>query len=462
MRESSMPDPRQDIDQQLVLLKEYLRTNKFKENSSEHRLALNFINNFPRPLTAEEARDVEALLDKAITERVAPGSSKADPFDNHVPKKGWFRKYYDYTLTSEPPAAFHFACAYTMLGAVMERHIFFDKTFYKVYPNVALVLIAPTGKCRKSSATNIALALGRAVNLNVLSERVTPEAMVEGLKERSESCGLVYAPELAVFLGRQKYLEGMVPLLTTLFDAPDVWKSTTLMRGEAVLTNVALSLLGASTLEWFVDALPREAFSGGFMSRLLFVVQEDTDRTFALPTRPEGFRWESLREDLEEIQRIRGEVTFTREAREWYEQWYAKHHHMPVFDEKFAGYHERKPDHLIRMAMLMSVAEVGLLEVQLRFFEQALDVLNWLESKLPGVFSMAASTPAGALHQKIISILRSAGGTLPHSVLLRKVQHMVNARTFYEAINTLVDSKTIRESRTALGHSYELIEGRRE
>ena len=343
----------------------------------------------------------------------------------------------------------------------MERRIFFDKTFYKVYPNIALVLLAPTGKCRKSSATNIALSLGRSVNLNVLSERVTPEALITSLGERAESCGLVYAPELAVFLGRQKYLEGMVPLLTTLFDAPDVWKSTTIIRGEASLTNVALSLLGASTLEWFVDALPREAFSGGFMSRLLFVVQEDTDRTFALPVRPEGFRWESLREDLEQIQKIRGEVVLSKESRDWYEHWYIKHHKAPVFDEKFAGYHERKPDHLLRMAMLLTVADTGLLELQLPAFEAALGILNWWEIKLPGVFSTAASSPVGAINQKIIGLLRQAGGTLPHSVLLRKLQHVINGRTFNEAIATLIESETIIVHRGNMQRTYELSEGKR-
>lgn len=348
-----------------------------------------------------------------------------------------------------------------MLGATLGRNVWFDKTFYKVYPNIALVLIAPTGKCRKSSATNIALSLGRAVDLNVLSERVTPEALIGSLGERSDACGLVYAPELAVFLGRQKYLDGMVPLLTTLFDAPDVWKSTTIIRGEASLTNVALSLLGASTLEWFVDALPREAFSGGFMSRLLFVIQEDTDRTFAIPIRPEGSQWEGLREDLLKIKEIRGEVTLSKMAKAWYEQWYIKHHHTKVVDSKFAGYHERKPDHLLRMAMLLRISSSGLLEMQEEDLVESLGILDWLEEKLPSVFEGAASTQYGQVNQKIIQHLQQAGGALPHSILLRKMQHMINARTFYDAISTLVESETIRVDKEDMSRVYKLVEGRK-
>lgn len=451
------------LEEQLIIFKEFLRGTRFKYNSPEHRLALNFIDQFPRPLLADEKAEVKRLLEASLldTPTVEEARPKQTPFDRLIPKRGWLRKYYDYTLTSEPPTAFHFACAYTVLGATMRRRVFFDKTFYKVYPNVALVLIAPTGKCRKSSATNIALSLGRACDVNVLSERVTPEALITGLGGESDSCGLVYAPELAVFLGKQKYLDGMVPLLTTLFDAPDVWKSTTITRGESSLTNVALSLLGASTLEWFVDALPREAFSGGFMSRLLFVVQEETDRKFALPIRPEGHYWESLREDLAEISEIRGEVVLHPIAREWYEQWYMRHHEIPAFDPQFAGYIERKPDHLLRMAFILQVASSGMLEIQVDDLMQALEILDWLEAKLPGVFSTAASSSYGAIHQKLIQILRGAGGALPHSILLRKMQHLINARAFYEAIATLKESETIEERRGAMSREYVLLEGKK-
>jgi hypothetical protein len=231
------------------------------------------------------------------------------------------------------------------------------------------------------------------------------------------------------------------------------------MRGEASLTNVALSLLGASTLEWFVDALPREAFSGGFMSRLLFVVQEDTDRTFAIPVRPEGFRWESLREDLAELKLVKGEVSLSPTAKDWYVTWYGKHHKSKVFDDKFAGYHERKPDHLLRMAMLLRLAETGMLDIQDWDLERGLAMLEWLEEMLPGIFDSAASSPFGQVNQKLIGYLRMAGGSLPHSVLLRKMQHMINASTFYQAISTLEESETIIVRREGTSRVYSLIEG---
>jgi len=345
------------LQKQLESFKQLLRSCNKDPTSPLYKEACEFIEKFPRPLTEEENREIRALLRKAFNLPDSVPKRKLGAFEEHIPKSGWFRDYYTYTLNSEPPAVFHFMSSLTILGASLERNVWFDKGFYKVYPNIATVLIAPTGRCRKTSATNISLKLARAVEVNVLSERITPEALVQGLGGRETATGLLYAPELAVFLGKQKYLVGMVPLLTSLFDCPDSWSSSTIMHGSLSLAHVGLSFLGASTLEWFIEALPNEAFSGGFMARLLFVVQEDTDREFAFPEPGPGERWEKLREQLLEMKGIRGEVLMDGAARNWHLKWYHEHRKVVPPDERFSGYYARKPDHLLRMAFLISLTK---------------------------------------------------------------------------------------------------------
>jgi len=446
-----------ELQRQLESFKQLLRSFNQPPTSPLLKEAREFIEKFPRPLSEEENREIRVLLRKAFNLPDEAPKKRIGAFEEHIPKSGWLRDYYSYTLNSEPPAVFHFMSSLTILGAVLERNVFFDKGFYKVYPNIATVLIAPTGRCRKTSATNVSLKLARAVKVNVLSERITPEALVQGLGGRETATGLLYAPELAVFLGKQKYLIGMVPLLTSLFDCPDTWSSSTIMHGSLSLANVALSFLGASTLEWFIEALPSEAFSGGFMARLLFVVQEDTDREFAIPEPGKGHEWEKLREQLAEMKGIKGEVILAPEARAWYTHWYSKHHRTPTFDPKFAGYHERKPDHLLRVAFLLRIAEARSLTILSHDLERALGILDWMEALLPSVFETVATTPVGAMHQRILQHLKQAGGRMTHSQLLRKNQHAMNARQFREAIETLKDSETIEEIRTATEHAYEII-----
>lgn len=447
-----------DIRKQLEVFKETLRQGKWAKDSDVYKKSVKFLRGLPPgAVTPRERAECQRLMQRAFNVSEEFQTSKPEgPFDDLVPSTGWFKDYHEFTLSSEPPAVFHFASALTVLGAALGRKVYFDKGFYRVYPNIATVLIAPTGRCRKTSACNIALQLAREVGVNTLTDRVTPEALVEALYQRTPAVGLVYAPELAVFLGRQRYLEGMVPLLTSLFDAPDVWSSTTIGRGEVTLTNVALSFLGATTLEWFIEALPAQVFSGGFMSRILFIVQESTDREFALPKRSAGHLFERLRETLQELVEIEGEVILVRGAHKWYEDWYSEHHHQEIRDEKFAGYHERKPDHLLRVALLLRIAAEQSLQITPDAFEEALRILNWTERLLPDVFRTVAATEQGSRQQKILDILHKNGGKLAHSILLRKVQHIMNARTFFESMQTLTESGLVEEINTPVEHAYAL------
>lgn len=452
----------EELEKQLELFKNFLRTLDQPADSPLLKDAREFIAGFPRKLEPTEEHEINALVRRAfnLPDETAPERPK-EPFEEHIPKDGWLREYYEFTLKSEPPAVFHFMSSLTTLAAALERRVFFDKGVYKVFPNLATVLIAPTGKCRKTSATNIALRLAREADVNVLSERITPEALVQGLSGRETATGLLYAPELAVFLGRQRYLEGMVPLLTALFDSPDIWSSKTIGRGEAVLSQVSLCFLGASTMEWFVEALPKEAFSGGFMARILFVVQEETSREFALPEAGAGHLWERLRERLQDIKELQGEVHFARPAQDWYVSWYSTHRKALVLDEKFAGYFERKPDHLLRIAFLLRISETQSLKLEITDLERALRILNWLEGHLPLVFETVAETAVGAIHQRIIKQLRQAGGRMPHTLLLKRNQHILSARDLKEAIETLKSSETIIEVRERYSHYYELMEGKK-
>jgi len=442
------------------MLKTFLKETDLPSNHPSRQTVYEFLRKYPGQIPSKELDLIHNLLRKAYR-LDRPEKPLVDPFETLIPEKGWFRDYFELTRGAEPPSAFHFAASLTVLGAALERQVYVDKGFYKVYPNIAMVIIAPTGRCRKTSATNFALKFAREVGVNVLSDRLTPEAVAEGLQGRDPAAGIIYAPELAVFLGKQKYLDGMVPLLTSLFDAPDTWNSRTIGRGELTLADVALSFLGASTLEWFVESLPREAFSGGFMSRLLFCVQHDTPRRAALPQRYEGHEWEQVRETL---QRIRddmcGEVMFGPKAKDWYVTWYDKHHGSKVIDDKFAGYHERKPDHLLRIAMLLHIATYETLRIDTADLELALRILDWWEQFLPSLFDTVATTAQGADIQKILDLLRQAGGTCGHSLLMRRMQHRMNARTFREAVLTLIDSGSITEERdNERGHYYRILEG---
>ena len=381
-------------------------------------------------------------------------TDKRVEFDSHIPKKGWILDYIEWTRQTEPPTVFHFFVAATVIGSALGRNVFFDKGAYQVYPNLCVVIVAPTGRCRKTSACNLGTGLLTKVGGTVLADKTTPEALVDGLKTKVNATGLIYAPELAVFLGKQKYQEGMVPLLTALFDCPKEWVSKTIGRGDTSLSNVALSALMCSTIDWIQTGISRDAFGGGFMSRFLFVVQESTSRAFPLPPKLSAETKSDLTTRLSVLTKLRGEFLLSDPARQWYVSWY-RSRAAAHGDKQYAGYFERKPDHIIRLAMILKVAEApGDFILTKQDLIDAEKILHWLEIWLPSTFEEMTSSAAGEDQTRILRQLRQAGGASDHTTLLRKNSARMTAFQFKNAVGTLREAKLVEWD--AVGKKYYL------
>lgn len=368
---------------------------------------------------------------------------KRTEFDSLVPTTGWLADYITWTRQTEPPTVFHFFAGATVIGATLGRNVSFDKGAYEVFANMCVMIIAPSGRCRKTSACNLGIRLYQKTGGTLLADKATPEALVDALKTQQNATGLVYAPELAVFLGKQKYQEGMIPLLTSLLDCPKEWTSRTVGRGELSLSNVALSIIVCSTLDWIQTAIPKDAFGGGFMSRFLFVVQESTSRVFPLPPPMNDDQRKTLTAALTALKRKRGVYKFTKEANDWYVHWYQT---RPALrgDKQFAGYHERKPDHIIRLAMIMRAAEdPASLEIGDTDLIRADKILDWLEAYLPSTFDEMTETSQGIDQGRILRQLRDAGGILEHTALLRLNKNKMNVENFRRCVATLREAKLV-------------------
>lgn len=376
-------------------------------------------------------------------------------FDDLVPQSGWLHDYVEYTKQTEPPTAFHFFAGATVIGATIARRVYFPRGDKDVFPNLCVVLVAPPGKCKKTTACNLAVNLFRRIGGNVLADKITPEAIIESFQKQPTATGLIYAPEWSVFLGKQQYLEGLVPLLTALFDCPQYWSSTTIMRGTAQLQNVALSHLAATTIDWMQSAVSEEAFTGGFMSRLLFVVQKTTPRSFPLPPKGDKALEKKLIDGLLSLQHVVGEVSLSPEAENWYIKWYATRSQITA-DKHFAGYLERKPDRVLQLAMVLNSArDPKNLILDLETVRRAESILTWLEYHLPGAFEELTQSSIGEDQLRLLKQLRKNKGELQHSTWLRLNTSRMDSHRFRQYVETLRQAKMITYDHTR--HTYFLL-----
>jgi hypothetical protein len=397
-----------------------------------------------------------AMTDDEVKQALVPppeveGHIKASPFDELIPE-GWIADYVHETLETESPTVFHFTCAAVALGALVNRRVWLSKGHYRIFPNLNAILIAPTGRCRKSSAINIAYdIITRAGYDRVVLGASTPEAFVVSLGSSDPATCFIISREMATFFKKAKYMDGMVPLITDLIDAPDTWRSLTIARSKLVLHNVAISGIYGTTMDWLNKNMPADIFGGGFMRRHLIVAQERTDRVFAIPRDIDAAK-NRLAERAKLIAELEGEFAWASDSAAWYIDWYSRERSKAdhIQDERMSGYMQSKPDHLLRLAMIFELSRMST-TLTVTSMKDALKVLEWLEQFLPTIFGSMDTTQIGEMEEKILRYIKNAGGRMSHSDLLRRVSKYMTAFKFKDFISTLKESELITErDKTAL------------
>jgi len=183
----------------------------------------------------------------------------------------WLTKYVRYaSLTSEPPLSYHWWVGVTVIAATLRRRVYNRFGFGKLYPNLYVVLMGPSGKTRKGTACEIGMDLIRNVTEVVVApEATSKQALIKTMKDSIVSfqdpdtdkidfhCPvMIYSEELSVFLGQNDV--DFLSTLTNWYDSRDKWKYDTVSRGTEAISGVCVTMLGASAPDWLTSIIPRE------------------------------------------------------------------------------------------------------------------------------------------------------------------------------------------------------------
>ena len=191
---------------------------------------------------------------------------------------GWLASYLEYTQAQESPTNFHLWTGLSVLSSTVRRHIWIDRGFYTLYPNLYVILVAMSARCRKSVSLGIGIRFLRKVkDVRIFHAKTSTEGMIDyfgtvpphqvGTKILIDCSALVYSSELAVFLSKANYSSDILTVLTDLFEGQDEWTYKTKTKGEILLTNIAPSLLAATTPESLAKCMPLDVFGLGFEGR---------------------------------------------------------------------------------------------------------------------------------------------------------------------------------------------------
>ena len=357
-------------------------------------------------------------------------------------------------------------CGLCGMSACLTRSVCLDMGVFQVYPNLYVVLVAGSGRQRKSTAIGM---IERPLQViengpNLIGQKITPEALINALKvpivdgqdnnndddSETVSQGFIVVDELTTLLNRKSYDSGLGALLITLFDCKDRFEYETRTRGKETLRNMYMGLLGGSTVEGVRRAVPEEAIGEGLTSRIIFVYVDDPMPPVPRPrtTERKQLALAGVLEHLRLLRDLKGMIALTEEAWELYDNEYKIFQKTSPFWENglLSGYASRRFVHLLKLGILFAVSDDPLtLRVSARNLHQAKLTLEETEKNLPRVISMLSTTDGGSNNEFVFSIIEKGKRQgVSREELIKQASSRMDYQEIAAAITTLVQGGRIK------------------
>lgn len=363
-----------------------------------------------------------------MTDRLIPGS--------------WLQAYLAYTAESESPEEYHLWTGISAIAGALRRKAFFDMGYFMVYPNMYIVLVGPAGRCKKSTAMRIGRGLlSQVPGLVFTTDSVTRERLIQDLSQANkdgQSAMTAYSSEFASLLTSSGM--DMVVFLTDIFDSPTEWSHKTKSGGTNKITAPFLNMLGATTPDWISKAMPLDTVGIGLTSRIVFVHSDTPRRKPAFPvlTAAQKELATRLAADLSAISMISGEYVLTPEAKQMYEEWYQDRIEEPnvTGDPRLNGYFERKPIHLLKLAIIVSASHRDETIIDENDLTMALGLFDKIEVRMTKVFAGVGKNPINADKDEVLAAIRFSGG-MSMGQLLEKFGYNLRKDEMAEVLDTL-------------------------
>jgi len=364
------------------------------------------------------------------------------PLVGILPEDSWLRDYMLCWPKTETPRSYLLFSAMALIGAVYGRKVWLQMDHRKLFPMLNLLLIGPSG-VGKTTALEIGFdhlvrPLPDGLRPDIVAGKPTPEKLHWDL--RNEPHTILYAEELAAFITKQKYMEGMIPYLTELLNYKATIELRTKTNDVVIVDNPEAVLLGGSTINWLQEQLPDSATAGGFLPRFLIIYEQYKYQRCPLPDNTMGKREKILLDGLRDktFAQFRGLVSNGHgplqfrdyDASDIYTLWYSSHTPATGHLEPFA---QRAGEFILRLAMLVTLS-CGRVHIEARDVECAIQLYQYSEKSLQQV--VVPYTQEGHL----LSLIMEAIGNkqLTDKQIRKAMGHHIGSKKVDEYIQSLI------------------------
>lgn len=325
----------------------------------------------------------------------------------------WIDSYLEYTKETEPRRSFRLWAAISAIASVLQRKVFVNLGMETFFPNLYIILVGPPA-ARKGTALRPARLFLNDLGVSIAADESSRQKLVGALLESGgahtddegntyfHSSMTISASELTVFLGYNNI--ELLSILCKWFDCEDRFVYDTYAHESQEVPNVWVNLIGCTTPTLIQSSLPQDAMGSGFVSRTIFVYENDKDKLVIWPTADPKMR-EKLLEDLSEILSLCGHFKFEGDYIEQYGIWRQLSERNPMSDPHLSYYFQRRHVHLLKLSMVLSVSRNNDMILTVDDFERAKIILESAEKKMPYVFMGTGSNPLARVQLQIMKTI---------------------------------------------------------
>lgn len=369
------------------------------------------------------------------------------------------------TRGTESPVLFRKWAAIASISGLAQRRIWCDIGKGKLYPNQYILLVSPPG-VGKSVVLKLVDALwGLNRQIFIGDETTTIAGLLDFLQDCSSPVliegvptnthPLTVAPrEYGTYM--KAYDLAVLNVLNDFWDCPKSFSEMTRGGGKNRIDYPVLNLISGTQPSFLNNVLPEEAWSLGFCSRLILVYdwKAETLRTrdrLRLPT----FPLEKYRKAVDALCSFEGELTFTDDALDFFDEWIIDEGMKPVpYHPRMLSYVARRPVHWLKVAMCVALAE-GSKVITRPHLEQAKTLMLEMEEMLPEIFrDMSKESDKDIIDEVKLAIIRLTlkQESFPERKLVQLLTTKVSAHRVSYFVETLINAGYITECEAPKGH----------
>jgi hypothetical protein len=344
---------------------------------------------------------------------------------------------------TDAPDVFHTHAALCTLAVAMGVRCWVDGPAREVFPNLNCVILAPSGM-GKSVPLDMAANLVRKAGMGdtLLPASFSQEALLERLSQCN--VGLFVVQEFAAFqaLLSRDYNSGAEQTLTELYDVPEIFERRLRKNDGFTLKHPCVTILGASSPDWFAQAFKGNSLRGGWLARFLFAPSRAAGEPIGNPGPRDVGLEAGLAGHLRQVMELHGRFD-TRAVASQYDAFARKCRLAARESAEFGGMRSRGPVMAQKVAMLVHVSrdptttalDEDDMARAITFIENTHKAAEYY------LTNEVAHDVKDAQRLRIVEIVRSKGGRVQWSVVLKN-SHM-DKLEFQRAIDTMIDNGTL-------------------